>query len=422
MNKIYNLVLGYVKREEERVLFHIGLVFLLAGFPLSLSILEISKAFFFLALLISAIRGKISFSLRKDYFLLIPLSFFLWTQISAFAHIGTDYFLNSMFKRNPIHFAIPMLAIYYLFNFKKDRYFVIVLLVGSLINDFVVLPYFLKTFERTGGVWGPSEVNTPAAIMPSVVFINLALFFSTRKNLFRAILALCLFINASTLIAMQSSMALFIFCLLFIPLFITLAPHRWANTVIFYTLFLMFMGLFLFQNSLLPSKAQSRAEMLVKTRAQGVSERTLFWQGSKEIAKKYPLFGVGSGNWKHYFYDKTDAGKVYQSKGFDKRYFHAHNNFFHVAAAYGIVGVALYILTLLSLFVGGYILITTTIHSPCRPLLFALYFSFLALTLQGITEYTVLGTTSGNLFWTGVGLFLGFFRKNPPKFKKQEQF
>lgn len=92
-----------------------------------------------------------------------------------------------------------------------------------------------------------------------------------------------------------------------------------------------------------------RIESIPSTTVSSNHERLLLWQSSINMAKDYPLFGVGIG----------EFAKQYQTKYIlpvakEKDLEHAHNMFFHLLAEGGIIGMLGYLFLFGALIIGNF--------------------------------------------------------------------
>ncbi|OHD62169.1 MAG: hypothetical protein A2096_13200 [Spirochaetes bacterium GWF1_41_5] len=133
--------------------------------------------------------------------------------------------------------------------------------------------------------------------------------------------------------------------------------------------------------------------------------RKIFWEISWNIAGYYPVFGVGPGKWRKYFYNEKYNNKLDQ-RHLEDRHFHAHNNFFNLLSESGFAAAFLYIFLVVYIFISTLLSLRRASGTLQADALIICSLSFLGINLAGIFDYTIFGGVTGNYFWTLAGICL----------------
>lgn len=160
-------------------------------------------------------------------------------------------------------------------------------------------------------------------------------------------------------------------------------------------LFIM-MGIVFGMNPALQNRVQSITDLNNRSN----TERILLWKSSWEIIKDHPVTGIGSNNFRILY-----QGKYILPEAREPHLTHAHNNFIHIAAEAGILGLTGFV----CLF--GYILISSWRQWRARQEnIFALgcFLVTISLLLQGLTEFNFTHSRVMRLYWLIVGLMLAY--------------
>lgn len=140
---------------------------------------------------------------------------------------------------------------------------------------------------------------------------------------------------------------------------------------------------------------QQRVQSIANPQEQSNVERRLLWQSAWNMFEDHPLTGVGMANFKqnyqeHYILPEAKEPKLG----------HAHNNFMHVLAENGILGLGALIVFWGYLFILG----VTGWRNQRNPAFLLILAVLLGTVLHGLTEYTWGTALSVKLFWLSVAL------------------
>ena len=92
-----------------------------------------------------------------------------------------------------------------------------------------------------------------------------------------------------------------------------------------------------YNSEIISDKVQNKVEL--------DNERLVLWQKSVEIFKKYPIIGVGAGNWQIYFPDATLTG-LWRAEDLNYTFQRPHNDFLWILSEYGLIGFNLFLVFL----------------------------------------------------------------------------
>ncbi|CVK19944.1 O-antigen ligase family protein [Sporomusa sphaeroides] len=128
------------------------------------------------------------------------------------------------------------------------------------------------------------------------------------------------------------------------------------------------------------------------------AERLLLWQSGWNMFKDHPLTGVGPDN-----FETLYQGKYVLPAAKQPELSHAHNNFVHMAAETGILGLTGFV------YMFGYILYISWHRyrlSPANIWAAGCFFVTVGLLMQGLTEFNFGNSAVTRLYWFIVGLML----------------
>ncbi|MCM0758019.1 O-antigen ligase family protein [Sporomusa sphaeroides DSM 2875] len=157
---------------------------------------------------------------------------------------------------------------------------------------------------------------------------------------------------------------------------------------------------------------QNRVQSITDLNNQSNKERILLWKSSWNIIKDHPLTGVGSNNFRILYQEKYILPEAKEP-----HLTHAHNNFIHIAAEAGILGLTGFV----CLF--GYILkFSWRQWRACPENIFALgcFLVTISLLLQGLTEFNFFHSRVMRLYWLIVGFMLAYYKIYPMPCKFEE--
>ena len=140
---------------------------------------------------------------------------------------------------------------------------------------------------------------------------------------------------------------------------------------------------------------QQRAATIIDVSEQGANkERLLVWQGALKIFKDHPITGVGPGSFLEVYLGRYIVPEAQERLG------HAHNNFLHILAENGIVGLSGFIIMF------GYILYDLGRKGigQRRPLALGVFLATVALLIQGFTEFNFGDSAVIRMYWFILGL------------------
>lgn len=140
---------------------------------------------------------------------------------------------------------------------------------------------------------------------------------------------------------------------------------------------------------------QRRAVTITDVSEQGANkERLLVWQGAIKIFRDHPVTGVGPGNFQDVYLDRYIVPEATERLG------HAHNNFLHILAENGLVGMVGFIVMF------GFILYDLGRKGigQHRPLALGVFLATVALLIQGFTEFNFGDSAVIRMYWFILGL------------------
>ena len=143
---------------------------------------------------------------------------------------------------------------------------------------------------------------------------------------------------------------------------------------------------------------QQRAQSIVDINDRSNSERIALWKSGWNMFREHPLTGIGLGN-----FEKLYQEKYILPEAKNRNLSHAHNNFVHIAAETGILGLAGFI------YMFGYIVCFSWRQyrlSPSNAWAIGCFLVTISLLTQGLTEFNFRNSAVMRLYWLIVGLML----------------
>lgn len=148
----------------------------------------------------------------------------------------------------------------------------------------------------------------------------------------------------------------------------------------------------------------ARLQTITDTRATSDNERTKIWSKTPQLIADYPFFGVGAGNFSTVSarYDIVDV--------FGAPFLHAHDVVLTVAAEFGLLGLALFLLFAGSLLRDAGRVIARDRASPSYPLALALAAAVGGLFVNGLTDYPPATLVIMGTLMLEIGALIGYTR------------
>ncbi len=112
-----------------------------------------------------------------------------------------------------------------------------------------------------------------------------------------------------------------------------------------------------------------------------VQERLAHWRAGLEMAQRYPLLGVGAGNFSKVYRDATPVWRFRVSRG------HAHNAYIHAAAQTGLTGLTTYLLLLGAVALRLRGALRSAADGPGRPLVIGAIGVTVAFSMHNVFDY-----------------------------------
>lgn len=141
---------------------------------------------------------------------------------------------------------------------------------------------------------------------------------------------------------------------------------------------------------------QNRLLSIADMKNQSNAERFYLWQSSWNMFKDHPLTGIGVGTFKHVYNTQYILPEA-KEPGLG----HAHNNFIHILAEAGIIGLMAFI------YMFGCILATSFkkyMHDKANVQMLAVFLITISLLQQGLTEYNFDDSAVIRLYWFIMGI------------------
>ncbi|EIW16013.1 MULTISPECIES: O-antigen ligase family protein [Pelosinus] len=143
----------------------------------------------------------------------------------------------------------------------------------------------------------------------------------------------------------------------------------------------------------------SRIDTMLDMKYQSNSERILMWQSAGNMLQDHPLIGVGLGRYEYYYQNQYILPEAKE-----RRQGHAHNNFIHLAAETGIIGLSSF-----SFMFGSFLFYSLKDWLKMHRASSLMFFSATCgLLLQGLTETNFGNSIVMNLYYFLMGLYIQF--------------
>lgn len=138
----------------------------------------------------------------------------------------------------------------------------------------------------------------------------------------------------------------------------------------------------------------NRALTVLDTSGKSYTERVLLWDGAWRMFLDHPLVGVGPGSFEETYLSRYISPQAQLKLG------HAHNNFFHILAENGLLG----LLSFLAMF--GYFLYYLFKQGTeyNNKVALGVFLATISLLLQGLTEFNFGDSAVIRMFWFLLGL------------------
>lgn len=311
--------------------------------------------------------------------------FFIAIFISVFF---SDNILKSIkiFFEYYIYRAFPLfLVLFFIDNRKK-----IAIIITCVILSFTIANIFaIVQFSLTGILRSSSFAANPMSLAGFLVIVTPIIFvevLNNKKNIPKSISIILLFISLVALIV-NATRGAWVSLVIVIPMLMILLNNIKTSKKIIYCIlpFIIVISI-IFNNELI----EKRVDSIVDLNNQSNAERILLWKSSYNMFLDNPIFGVGIGMFKNKYQNEyiLPEAKI--------RYLgHAHNNFIHILAENGIVGLTMFINMIIILFIDFIKKWYRTKVISCVMFIGA-FFGFL---IQGLTEYNFGNSAVVKLFW-----------------------
>jgi O-antigen ligase len=294
---------------------------------------------------------KIDFSFKSP--LTLPLALFvLWTVFGLFFAFDKENSIHDFWA----HLLKYIVLYYMLINFfsSKKRFEILTLIIIVSAGVFSIggIIYFYEILNHSAsdrlGFEGVAAINNVGFIVLPAMLLSLVFFIKEKKVLYKIVLFVFML---GTLAASLLTQTIGILLSIVVPLLILFVKNK--KTAIIFLFFLIFaVALLPVKNRLtfkkIPAKLQSDC-------------RRLIWHTYFQIIKDHSIIGVGFGMTTYFdkkFIDKYDKykPKSLPSCGPNK-IFTPHNMFIDITARLGVIGLVLFLYTILTFTYMGYIMI-----------------------------------------------------------------
>lgn len=148
-------------------------------------------------------------------------------------------------------------------------------------------------------------------------------------------------------------------------------------------------------------------------------ERIYIYKTSINMIRRHPFIGVGvntfCGNYLLYKASQSDGNTGEGS-------YYAHNNFLHMAAEIGIIGLVFFLWLLFALFRKWYIMYRLMLNGLLKICSLGVISGIISFLINGLTESGLYYSKIATLFWVQVGILLALFRiaaENSKSYKEE---
>lgn len=366
---------------------------------LSIAVTNVFLAFAILLTLFLIITKKGKVGTLQNYkgyikvIALFALTMLLSALFSGDIPVGLKRFADMYIYR-----LAPLLILFVLQPFLKMKNILACLFFSFFLVSLYVFwqGYLVGWQERVAGLFGhPMTYAGFCCLFLPVLAVMISEQRLQLTRTYKIFLFVCFFLGLVGLLLNQTRGAwLAVFLAILIISFIYL-PAAKLKTMIIFLAILGIAGTMFLQVPVL----KVRLESINDTKMQSNSERILLWESSLKMFQDHKLLGVGLGQ-----YSKTynDMSRGYKSTEAKEILEHAHNNFIHMLAENGIVGVIGFV------YMFGYFIRQSLKgwwheRNQYDLMIISMLFTFL---IQGLTEYNFGNSALMKTFWLLFGCLL----------------
>lgn len=145
---------------------------------------------------------------------------------------------------------------------------------------------------------------------------------------------------------------------------------------------------------------KNRVISITNTKERSKVARLQMWKSATNMFLDYPVTGVGVGCWTKAYGEKYILPDAVEKNTLG----HAHNNFFHILAEKGMVGILGYLALIMTVFKCSYS--DWKKHKLVAGLM--LFIAWLSFCLQGLTEYSMGEFAPSKFLWTSLGMYISW--------------
>lgn len=386
----------YINAVNLRKYFDWSFIFLAFTFNLSIAWSSIALGICVFFGLLLAYKTRLEIHLDKN-FKNIFCFFFAVLLISA---LLSQYPLDGI-KRIITYLVrtLPFfLAIIFVDNIKQIKYLIFAMLLSLFINSLYTIFQGLTHTSRASG-FGNIPIMTMAGLFTLQIPFLITLIFDKHNFTYkqRSLMGVVFVIATTAMIFNNTRGAMLaVTCTIILLFFYNFFKRR--KTFYFIGL-LITLGFLPFLYANVPD-IEKNFLAAIKLSDVSSQERLLLWQSSLKMFKDYPLLGVGTGNFAN-FYQQIYILPEAKLRFLD----HAHNNFFHMLAETGIVGLTSFICFFAAILWCNYKYYK---QNNSNFMAFACFFTTIAFLLYGFTEFDFGTSAIMRVFWFMNGLSFAY--------------
>lgn len=318
--------------------------------------------------------------------------FFLTLVVSSIAAYDPAFSLNQVWK-----YFYRMAPLFLVVFFIKDRQQMLIILLALSTSIFIADSYAI--WQGMHGQGRAAAFGANAMILAGylVQMIPLLLVMAVQKDYLgtknRILLATVFLFSLIALIynGTRGAWVAVAVCLLLYG-FMSIRKNKYILPSIM--IFLLVVGIVIGETPALDKRLDSITDLNNRSNA----ERLMLWQSGWNMLKDYPVVGVGPGNFEKFYQEIYILPTAKQPE-----LSHAHNNFVHMAAETGILGLTGFV------YLFGYIsYISLRRYWLCPGNAWAVgcFFVTVGLLIQGLTEFNFGNSAVTRLYWFIVGLMI----------------
>lgn len=367
-----------------------GLLLFCLFSPISITAAEASLVIVLLAWIVKVIKGEKRWIKSP---LDIPILTFVL--LSAISCLFSQNLLHSLDKIRSLWICLLYFVVTnHLKEGECKRLLKVLIVVTFLVSLYGIFAYFSKielihpgrNFYRISGTFSiPLTFGEYLMLILSLIF---SIIISKEKTIFFGIFGLIITL-ALIYTYTRSSWLGMIGSLIFIGL-------MRKKLVITFLMFLLFLPIFLFDNSI-------RKRAITSFDPSLNIDRIVIWKASLGMIKEHPLTGIGMGNW------SKMCPSYGVSKGFSTS--HAHNNILHIAATCGLIVAAVFLWIWIAFFIFGIKGYFKMKEGYSKGVVLGSLGGMIGLNISGLFENNFFDSEVALLMWFIMGLTMTILKK-----------